>query len=201
MRRAPTKLPTACISKDGYPAPRVREGPSLMKSAHVMVLAGSWITVLHGIRIGPSFRVRVPPKRCGSVVFAQVALVASTVAVWMNPVSSKPWISAASTEVNGSGNVAVTNGATAPGGGLAVPPWAKAFTLSGTATSRLSTVSMLRTVAGLAAAAAVRFRQTKLITGNLLKGPTGIIGLTKRNLLPSVRWRGCENLGSRPSDP
>ena len=42
--------------------------------------------------------------------------------------------------MTGSGNVAVTNGAIAPGGGLAVPPCAEALTPNGTAASRLSAV-------------------------------------------------------------
>src|SRR5664279_4549425 len=141
MRRLPTMLPTACISKDVEALPSDRSGPPLTKSAQVKVLAGIWIVMLHGITIGPLFNVRVPPKRWASVVLGQLALVASTVALWMKPVSSKPWMSPGRTEVTGSGNVAVTNGETAPLTGLAVPPWALALMLSGTAARRLRAVS------------------------------------------------------------
>src|SRR5476649_169131 len=118
--------------------------------------------MLHGTTIGPWFSVTVPPKRCGSVVLGQLALVVSTVADWMKPVSSKPLLSAATTETTGSGSVAVTNGAMAPLGGLAVPPAAKALKLSGTAPSRLNTVS------GITNAVIFRLRHSTLLTGILL---------------------------------
>jgi hypothetical protein len=126
------------------------------------VLAGIWITMLHGTTIGPWLSTRVPPNRCGSVVLGQFALVASTVALWMKPVSSKPLISAGFTKVTGSGSVAVTNGATAPTGGLAVPPAANAPTPRGTAPSRHNTVS------GIATAVTRRLRQSSLDMGSLL---------------------------------
>src|SRR5471030_2709591 len=101
-----------------------------MKSAQVKVLAGAWITMLQGITIGPWFSVKVPPKRCGSVVLGQFALVVSTVALWMKPVSSNPWIWAASAPSTlGSGSVGVIKGAIAPGGGLTGLPWANELTL------------------------------------------------------------------------
>src|SRR5476649_2456664 len=72
MRLAPTMLPIACISNEGEAPPSANDpkdgagaaGP-LTKSAQVIVLAGSWIVILHGITTGPLFSVRVPPKRLG----------------------------------------------------------------------------------------------------------------------------------------
>src|SRR3954449_8968889 len=126
MYFGPTMLPTARISKEGKGlvlASSASDGPPFMKSAQVNVLAGIWMIVLHGTWMTVLLTVTVPPKRAGAVVCGHLALSESTVASWMNPVTSKPWIlSRVAPKTDGVGRVGVTKGDTAPLGGLAVPP-------------------------------------------------------------------------------
>ena len=93
----------------------------LTKSAQVSVLAGIWMIVSQGTVTVRLLSVTVPPKRWASRP-GQAA--PSTVASWMNPVSSNPWMSLGSTENAGSGRVGVMRaaGRMAPCGGFAVPP-------------------------------------------------------------------------------
>src|SRR5690349_1150593 len=110
-----TMLPTTRISKDGYGVSfSASDGPPWIMSAHVIVLAGIWMTMLHGTTILMLLIVTVPPRRLSWVTSGQSLLSALTVASWMKPVSSKPWMSPGGVVNNGSANVGVTNGATAP---------------------------------------------------------------------------------------
>ncbi len=111
------------------------------KSDQVSVLAGIWTTRLHGTTTVPWLSFTVPPKRAGSDVFGQLALVESTVAAWTKPVSSKLWMVAAgapSSAADGVGRFGVENGGTAPAGGFAVPPPANALDAPSGNASRLS---------------------------------------------------------------
>ena len=65
----------------------------------------------------------MPPQR-SAVASGHALLSALTVASWMKPVSSKPWMSAGAIVNAGSGSVGVMKGETAPVGGFAVPPFA-----------------------------------------------------------------------------
>src|SRR3954462_7107302 len=118
-----TMLPTTRISKDGYGLSfSASEGPPWIMSAHVIVLAGICTTMLQGTTIWMPLIVTVPPRRLSSATSGQAPWSALTVAAWMKPVSSKPWMSAGAVVNAGSGSVGVMNGDTAPGGGLAGPP-------------------------------------------------------------------------------
>src|SRR3954451_22783565 len=119
-----TILPTTRSSKDGYGLSfSARDGPPCTMSAHVIVLAGICTIMLHGTTIVVPLIVTVPPRRLACVTSGQALLSALTVAFWMKPVSSKPWMSAGATEKTGSGSVGTGFGATTPFvGGLAVPP-------------------------------------------------------------------------------
>src|SRR3954471_4905209 len=92
-------------------------------SAHVSVLAGICTMRLQGTAIFVSLIVTLPPQNFLSATSGQALLSALTVAFWMKPVSSKPWMRAGATEKTGSGSVGTGFGATTPFvGGLAVPP-------------------------------------------------------------------------------
>src|SRR3954453_12192797 len=118
-----TILPTTRNSKDGYGLSfSASDGPPWTMSAHVIVLAGICTIMLQGTTIVMLLIVTVPPRRLACVTSGQSLLSALTVASWMKPVSSKPWMSAGAVVNAGSVRVGVTNGATAPAGGLAVPP-------------------------------------------------------------------------------
>ena len=94
-------------------------------SAHVSVLAGICTIMLHGTVIFVPFIVTVPPQWLLSLTSGHALLSALTVASWMNPVSSNPWMRAGATENAGSGSVGTGFGATTPFvGGFAVPPLA-----------------------------------------------------------------------------
>ena len=124
-----TMLPTTRTSNDGNGLSlRASDGPPWTMSAHVIVLAGIWMTMLHGTTIVVLLIVTVPPRRLACETSGHALLSPLTVASWMKPVSSKPWMPAGATLNSGSARVGVTNGDVAPGGGLAVPPppWAKA---------------------------------------------------------------------------
>src|SRR4051812_2637318 len=107
-------------------------------SAHVIVLAGIWTIRLQGTVTLMLLIVTLPPQRALSVTSGHAVLSVLTVASWMKPVSSKPWISAGATEKTGSGSVGIGFGATTPFvGGLAVPPLAYATTAPAENTRRL----------------------------------------------------------------
>src|SRR3954467_3599363 len=90
-----TMLPTTWTSKDGNDESlSASDGPPLTMSAHVNVLAGIWTIMLHGTTIFVPLIVTVPPRLCGLLTSGHAALSALTVASWMKPVSSKPWMSA-----------------------------------------------------------------------------------------------------------
>ena len=126
-----TMLPTTRTSNDGngLSFEARATGPPWTKSAHVIVLAGIWMTMLHGTTIVVLLIVTVPPQAVRPAATSGHALLSAlTVASWMKPVSSKPWMSAGATLNSGSARVGVTNGDVAPGGrlGRAAPPLAKA---------------------------------------------------------------------------
>src|SRR3954467_82819 len=109
-----TMLPTTRTSNEGNGASfRASDGPPLTMSAHVIVLAGSWMTMLHGTTIFVLLIVAGPPRLCGLLTSGHGLLAALTVASWMKPVSSKPWMSAVFVVNTGSGRVGVMNGDTA----------------------------------------------------------------------------------------
>src|SRR4051794_14147574 len=142
-----TMLPTTRTSKDGNGLSlSASDGPPFTMSAHVIVLAGIWMIMLHGTTIGVLLIVTVPPRRWGSVTSGQALLSALTVASWMKPVSSKPWTSVVAVEKTGSGRVGVMNGEIAPWGGLAVPPLAYAMTAPATSTAVPRTIASVRRV-------------------------------------------------------
>ena len=118
-----TMLPTARISKEGNGVPSsASDGPPWTMSAHVIVLAGSCTTMLQGTTIVVLLIVTVPPRRLAWATSGHALLSSLTVACWMKPVSSKPWMSAGATLKSGSVSVGVVNGETTPVGGFAVPP-------------------------------------------------------------------------------
>src|SRR3954464_1613546 len=118
-----TMLPTTRISKDGYGLSfSASEGPPWIMSAHVIVLAGICTIMLHGTTIWMPLIVTVPPRRLAWETSGQALLSALTVASWMKPVSSKPWMSIGAVVNPGSGSVGVMNGDTAPAGGFGGPP-------------------------------------------------------------------------------
>src|SRR3954466_2473397 len=109
-------------------------------SAHVSVLAGICTIRLQGTVIFVLLIVTLPPQYFLSATSGQALLSALTVASWMKPVSSKPWMSAGATENTGSGSVGTGFGATTPlVGGFAVPPLAYATTAPAAKTRRLRT--------------------------------------------------------------
>src|SRR3954467_1086471 len=90
-----TMLPTTRISNDGNGVSfSASDGPPWIMSAHVIVLAGICTTTLHGTTIVMLLIVTVPPRRFACATSGQALLSALTVASWMKPVSSKPWMSA-----------------------------------------------------------------------------------------------------------
>src|SRR3954463_14259588 len=120
-----TMLPTTRTSNDGNGESfSASDGPPLTMSAHVIVLAGIWMIMLHGTTILVLLIVTVPPRLCGLLTSGHALLSALTVASWMKPVSSKPWMSVGVVVNAGSGSVGVMNGETTPVGGFAVPPFA-----------------------------------------------------------------------------
>src|SRR3954452_20196336 len=143
-----TMLPTTRTSKEGNgESLSASDGPPLTMSAHVIVLAGSWMTMLHGTTIFVLLIVTVPPRFCALLTSGHALLSALTVASWMKPVSSKPWMSAVFVLNTGSGSVGVMNGDTAPAGGFAVPPpFAYATTAPATRMARPSTIVSVRRV-------------------------------------------------------
>src|SRR3954462_7781824 len=142
-----TMLPTTRTSNDGNgESLSASDGPPLTMSAHVNVLAGICTIMLHGTTIFVLLIVTVPPRLCGLLTSGQALLSALTVAFWMKPVSSKPWMSAVAVLNTGSGSVGVMNGDTAPAGGLAVPPFAYATTDPATSTAKPSTIASVRRV-------------------------------------------------------
>src|SRR3954447_19204487 len=109
-------------------------------SAHVSVLAGICTMRLQGTAIFVSLIVTLPPQNFLSATSGQALLSGLTVAFWMKPVSSKPWMRAGATEKTGSGSVGMGLGATTPlVGGFAVPPLAYATTAPAAKTRRLRT--------------------------------------------------------------
>ena len=54
-------------------------------SAHVIVLAGSWMTMLHGTTIVVLLIVTVPPRRLAWATSGHALLSSLTVASWMKP--------------------------------------------------------------------------------------------------------------------
>jgi hypothetical protein len=116
-------LPTTRISNDGNGVSlSASDGPPWIMSAHVIVLAGICTTMSQGTTIVVLLIVTVPPRRLSWETSGQSLLSALTVASRMKLVSSKPWMSAGGVVNAGSASVGVTNGETAPAGGLAVPP-------------------------------------------------------------------------------
>src|SRR5512133_326375 len=98
-------------------------------SAHVIVLAGICTITLHGTVIFVLLIVTLPPQYFESATSGQAPLSPLTLASWMKPVSSNPWMRAGATEKAGSGSVGTGFGATPPlVGGFAVPPLAYATT-------------------------------------------------------------------------
>src|SRR3981081_3962475 len=75
--------------------------------------------MLHGTMIVTLLITAVPPKLLAGVPFAQPA--PSTVACCRNPSSARLWMPVGATEKTGLLSVGSMNGATARGGGLAVP--------------------------------------------------------------------------------
>src|SRR3954470_17518875 len=107
-------------------------------SAQVSVFAGICTTRLHGTAIFVLLIVMLPPQNFWSATSGHALLSVLTVAFWMKPVSSKPWIRAGATEKTGSGSVGIGFAATTPlVGGFAVPPLAYATTAPAANTRRL----------------------------------------------------------------
>src|SRR4051794_37637714 len=111
-------------------------------SAQVSVFAGICTIRLQGTAIFVLLIVMLPPQNFWSATSGHALLSVLTVAFWMKPVSSKPWIRAGATEKTGSGSVGIGFGATTPFvGGLAVPPLAYAMTAPTEKTRRLRSPS------------------------------------------------------------
>src|SRR3954468_9178429 len=114
-------------------------------SAHVSVFAGIWTIRLQGTVIFVLLIVTLPPQYFLSATSGQAVLSALTVASWMKPVSSKPWMRAGATEKTGSGSVGTGFGATTPlVGGFAVPPLPYATTAPAAKTRRLRSPRIVR---------------------------------------------------------
>src|SRR3954452_9744951 len=117
-----TMLPTTRTSNDGNgESLSASDGPPLTMSAHVNVLAGICTIMLHGTTIFVLLIVTVPPRLCGLLTSGQALLSALTVASWVKPVSSRPWMSRVPVVTRGSGSVAVLNGETQRAAGLRPP--------------------------------------------------------------------------------